>query len=336
MMSERPQISILLPVHDAAATLPACLASIARQTLSAWECVIVDDGSTDGSRALAGDAARRDPRVRVVPIPHVGLVAALNEGLHHCRAPLVARMDGDDVMHRERLAAQLQAIEADAGLSAIGCHVRFFPRRELGTGMREYETWLNGLRSAADVTRDAFVECPIAHPSLIMRREMAALGYAQHDWPEDYDLMLRALAAGLRIGILPRRLLSWRRRPDSLCRSDGRYAVDRFTACKAHYLARGFLARDGEYILWGYGGTGRSLSKALARLGKRPMQIIDVKPTRLGNRIAGVPVVPPEHLRDLARRPIVVSVARPGPRREIRAALASMGFTEQRDFLCAA
>src|SRR6186997_1314612 len=83
--ADYPQVSILLPVWNAAETLGACLSSITRQTLTSWECVIVDDGSTDGSAAMAAETARRDGRFRLRSIPHAGLIAALNEGLRHCR-----------------------------------------------------------------------------------------------------------------------------------------------------------------------------------------------------------------------------------------------------------
>lgn len=329
-------MSILLPAHNAAGTIEACLTSIARQTLTAWECVIVDDGSTDGTRAAACAFARRDPRVRVISIPHSGLVAALDEGLRACRAPLVARMDADDLMHRHRLEAQAGALEADPSLAAVGSHVRFIPRAPMSPRLREYETWLNGLRSADDVRRDAFVECPIAHPTLMMRRTMGTLGYRDCGWPEDYDLVLRALEAGLRISVVARRLHVWRDRPARLSRTDPRYALPQFTACKAHFLSAGFLAHAREYILWGYGGTGRALRRALADRGRQPSHIVEVKPSRLGERIHGAPVVPPERLPGLPRAPIVVSVAREGPRAVIRAALASMGFVERRDYVCAA
>jgi hypothetical protein len=202
--------------------------------------------------------------------------------------------------------------------------------------LREYERWLNSLHSPEDVARDAFVECPVAHPSLMMRRRMADLGYADRGWPEDYDLVLRALGAGMRIGVVPRRLLAWRDRHDSLSRTDERYGLDRFTACKAHHLAVGFLARSGTYVLCGYGATGKSLRRALAALGKHPSHIVEVKPTRLGKRIHGAPVIPHGDLPGVSRRPIIVSVARAGPRAEARASLAAMGFVEGRDFLCAA
>jgi glycosyltransferase involved in cell wall biosynthesis len=330
------RVSVLLPARNAEPTLEACLASISRQTDARWECLIVDDGSTDRTLAIARDAASRDARFRVITTPHQGIIAALNAGLGRCRAPLIARMDADDLMRRDRLARQADLLDRDPDVSAVGCHVRIFPRRSMAPRLREYERWLNSLRCPEDVARDAFVECPVAHPSLMMRRQMADLGYGDSGWPEDYDLILRALGAGMRVGVVPERLLAWRKRIDSLSRTDERYDLSRFTACKAHYLASGFLSRSGSYVLCGYGATGRSLRRALAALGKHPSHIVEVKPTRLGKRIHGAPVIPHGDLPGLAGRPIVVSVAREGPRADARAALASNGFVDGRDFVCAA
>ena len=332
-----PRVSVLLPARDAEATLGACLRSLQRQTLRNWECVLVEDGSRDGTGALAQAMARRDPRIRVLPTRGLGIVGALRAGLRDCRAPLVARMDADDWMHRERLAAQCGALEAEPDLAAVGCHVRLFPRTGLGEGARAYERWLNAVDSAAAVRREAFVECPIAHPSLLIQRPLlVTYGYQDVAWAEDYDLVLRLLADGRRLGVVPRRLLGWRQAGARLSRSDPRYGLDRFAACKAHHLARGFLANAPDYTLWGYGDTGRTLRKALAEHGKRPAHIVELHPGRLGQTIHGAPVVAPDALPSLPRRPLVVSVAGAGPRGKIRAALAAMGFEEERDFIVAA
>jgi glycosyltransferase involved in cell wall biosynthesis len=330
------RVSVLLPAYNAESTLRSCLASVARQTEPRWECVVVDDGSTDGTAAIALDAARTDARFQVIHTPHRGIVAALNEGLARCRAPLIARMDADDLTRRDRLALQADALAGDASLSAVGSHVRIFPRGSMAPRLREYEGWLNSLRSPDDIARDAFVECPIAHPSLMMRRGMADLRYADTGWPEDYDLVLRALGAGMRVGIVTKRLLAWRDRRDSLSRTHGRYELSRFTACKAHHLAAGFLSRGDAYVLCGYGATGKALRRALAALGRHPSHIVEVKPARLGKRIHGAPVIPHGDLPRVAGHPIVVSVARAGPRAEARASLTAMGFVEGRDFVCAA
>ena len=333
----RPEVSILLPACDAEATLAPCLRSVLRQREPRFECVLVDDGSEDGTRDCARRFGARDPRIRVIATAHHGLVAALNTGLAHCRAPLVARMDADDLMHRDRLAAQLAALRADPCLVAVGCHVRLFPRAGLTEGLRAYERWLNAIDSAERVRAEAFVECPLAHPGLMVRTHvLRALGYRDAGWPEDYDLVLRLLAAGAAIGVVPRRLVAWRDRPRRLWRTDPRYAVDRFTSCKAAFLAQGFLAHTRTYVLWGYGATARALRSALLVHDKRPSHVVEVHPGRVGNTIHGARVISVADLQARPRRPIVASVAGEEARREIRAALGAIGFREMRDYVCAA
>jgi glycosyltransferase involved in cell wall biosynthesis len=335
-----PAVSILMPVRNAERTLPACLESIRRQRGPSWECVAVDDGSSDASAACLARAAALDARFRVLSQPPSGIVAALSLGLAACRGAYVARMDADDLMRSQRLEQQARALDADPSLAGVGCHVRLIPRARESSGRREYERWLNSLASASDVARDAFVECPLAHPSLMLRRPLLeGYGYRDLGWPEDYDLVLRLLAGGHRLGVVPARLLCWRDGAGRLSRTSECYRIERFTACKAHFLAHGLLARGDEYVLWGYGDTGRALARALAPHGKRPRAIIEVHPGRLGQRILGAPVLAPGELPLLMRErrsPIVASVARPGPRSQVRAALDGFGFVELVDYVCAA
>ena len=324
-------------MHDAESTLGACLRSVQRQDFRDWECVLIDDGSRDSSSIIAGDAARRDPRLRVLTTPHGGLVEALNLGLEQCRGRLVARMDADDLMHRRRLAEQVDLLDSHPEWVGLGCHVRTFPRNGLGEGNLAYESWVNSIRSSADVEREAFIECPLVHPTWMLRREtLARHPYQDRGWPEDYDLVLRLITAGREVGVLPRRRLAWRHTADRLSRRSPVYGQDRFTACKAHYLARSHLARTEQYILWGYGGTGRALCRALQQHGKHPSHIVELHTGRIGNRIQGAQVIPREQLGSVPRLPVVVSVAGAGPRAEIRHALAGMGFVETRDYVCAA
>ena len=333
----QPLVSILLPAWQAAATLPACLHSIARQTEARWECVLVDDGSTDDTAAIAATAMRHDPRVRVITTPHQGVIRAAQTGLAACRGRWVARMDADDLMHRDRLRAQLAALTTDRTLTGVGTHVRIFPRAGMRDGLREYEQWLRSIVSPTQIRTDAFVESPLVHPTLMIdRHRLTALGYRAVTWPEDYDLMLRLLAAGDAIGVVPRRLLCWRDGPARLTRTHPRYHRDQIIACKAAFLAAGFLADSGRYILWGYGDTARALRTALGVHDKWPAYIVELHPGRLGNTIHGAPVVPYQQLPHLPRLPLVASVAGAVPRTRIRMALHAMAFVELRDFVCAA
>lgn len=335
-----PRVSILLPVWNAGKTLATALRSLERQRETDWECVLVDDGSSDDSLALAEGIAARDPRIRLVPRRHEGLVATLNAGAGLCRAPLVARMDADDWMHRDRLALQCELLDREPDLDAVGSFVRSFPRASLQAGSRRYEAWLHSLTSPFALWRDRFVECPIAHPTLMIRRErLQALTYRDCDWPEDYDLLLRLLAPGPRVGVVPRRLLGWRHGEDRTSRRDPRYALDRFTACRAYYLSRDFLSASRDYVLWGHGPTGRALRRELESLGHRPAAIVEVHPRRLGQTIHGAPVVSPDALAArpaLRHLPLITSVAGAAPRAQIRAALTSLGYRDGKDFVCAA
>jgi glycosyltransferase involved in cell wall biosynthesis len=335
--SATPAVSVLLPVWNAAATLRAALLSVARQSLHDFECVIVDDGSEDASRDVAASFALADGRFRVLSQPHAGIVAALNAGLDLCRGRYVARMDADDLMHRERLRLQMDALQSDPDLAGVGCHVRFFPRRDLTDGLVTYEKWLNGLRTPEAVLRDRFIECPLAHPTWTIRREvLASAGYRDDGFPEDYDALLRITAKGTRLGVVARPLLLWRDGPARLSRIGAAYGADRFTACKAHHLAQSFLGESSEYVLWGYGDTGRVLARALAARGRRPTHIIELHPGRIGQRIFGAHVIGVEQLATVKGRKIVVSVAGPQARGEIRERLAATGFVELVEFVCAA
>jgi cellulose synthase/poly-beta-1,6-N-acetylglucosamine synthase-like glycosyltransferase len=324
-------------MRNAAATLTACLRSILRQSESDWQCIIVDDGSQDDSVNRARCFAELDPRFRLIETAPHGLVEALNTGWPYCSGPFIARMDADDIMHRHRLAMQVYLLEANPSLAAVGCHVRLFPRRRLRDGRLAYERWLNRITSAHRIREDAFIECPIAHPTLMIRRDVLSIfGYRDCGWPEDYDLILRLLTCGHTIDMVPKRLLSWRDHPTRLSRTSQVYSIAQFTACKAAFLATSFLAATNTYILWGYGGTGKALRRALAKHGKHPAYIVELHPRRLGRTVHRAPVIPPEALLRTPRHPVVVSVAGERARGEIRAAMQAMEFQELRDFVCAA
>ena len=342
MPSSAPRVSVLLPVWNAAPFLSPCLESIARQTEPDFECVVIDDGSTDDSLEQARRFAAQDDRFRVFAEPHEGLVPSLQKGAERCRAALIARMDADDWMRRDRLTRQADLLDACPDLEAVGSFVRLFPRAGLRDGRRRYENWLLRMSDPETIYKERFIECPVAHPTLMVRRDrLLDLSYQDRGWPEDYDLILRLLARGPVVGMVPRRLVGWRDHPRRLSRQGEAYAQPAFTACRSWHLSQQILApkgRDvpGDYILWGHGRTGRALRKALAALGHTAHTIVEVHPRRIGQNIGGAPVIAAEALPSVPRRPILVSVAGESPRQEIREALCALSFEEGTDFFFAA
>lgn len=331
-----------MPCRDAAATLEEALGSILSQTFGDFEVVAVDDGSQDETPRLLQAWAQRDPRVRPLLRPRRGIVAALSEGLAACRAPLIARMDADDRVHPERLARQVAFLEAHPEVAVVGCLVQAFPPETVREGFRIYLEWQNGLVTPEDIAREMFIESPLAHPSVIMRRDWLARvgGYQDHGWPEDYDLFLRLHLAGARFAKVPQVLLWWRERPDRLTRTDSRYSVENFLRAKAHYLARGPLTDRDAVLVWGAGQMGRRLSKHLLRQGVPLAAFVDIDPAKIGRTRRGRPIIPPADLPAWWRRyrkpAVLAAVGSRGARALIREQLTAMGLVEGQDWLAVA
>ena len=332
-----PTVSVLLPYRDAEATLGACLDSIADQSLDAWELVAVDDHSQDGSADLVARRADADSRIRPMSNPGRGLVDALNAGLAAARSDLVARMDADDLMDPRRLALQTEALIADPELAVLGTRVRLFPEHLVQAGYREYVRWQNACLTPRDMADEMFVESPLAHPSVCFRRSVvvAAGGYLDGDFPEDYELWLRLRSLGLRIAKLPEVLVHWREGDGRLSRVDPRYAREAFDAVRARYLADDLAGRlDGrDLAIWGAGRKTRRRCRHLLARGYAPVAWVDIDPRKIGNRLGGVPVVDPDWL-DRRPRPFVLCyVTNHGARDDIAGALGDLGYGRGRDYL---
>ncbi|HBG06961.1 MAG: glycosyl transferase [Geobacteraceae bacterium GWC2_58_44] len=332
-----PAVSILMPVRNEARFLPAALRSLAAQTLKDWELVAVDDGSTDDTPRILARAADADPRIRVLTRPGQGLVPALNAGLASCRAPLIARMDGDDIAHPQRVAQQAAFLAQHGTVGLVACSFRHFPRQQVGMGMAGYEQWQNRLLSHEAISADLFVESPFVHPSTMFRRQAveAVAGYRDMGWAEDYDLWLRLAAAGTRFARLPGTLFFWRERPDRATRTSAAYSREQFRLCKLHHLMNGFLKGEHEVILAGAGLEGRAWYRILRDAGVRVSCWVDIDPRKIGRDLHGAPVLATDQVRCSGVKMLMTVGAR-GARSVVRQSALRAGFIEGASAICVA
>jgi glycosyltransferase involved in cell wall biosynthesis len=332
----KPSVSILLPVRNEEKFLPQALDSIFRQTMQAWELVVVDDGSTDGTSAILDHFSSRDQRVRVLRPEKRGLVPALNAGLDACRAQLVARMDGDDISHPARLQIQTAFLDAHPDVGLVACSFRHFPRHRLKSGMLNYEGWQNGLVTHEAILRDLFVESPFVHPSVMFRKDtvLTVGGYIDSGWAEDYDLWLRLASAGTRFARLTHQLFFWRERPERATRTLCQYTVEAFRACKVHHLKKGFLKNANEVVLAGAGREGRAWSRSLGKVGIRVACWADIDPRKIGRSLHGAPVISHDEVTAGNGMTVLATVGTRGAREEMRKWAVRAGFMEGKDFLC--
>ena len=196
-----PAVSVLMSVRNGEPWVRPAVLSVLAQTASDLELIVIDDGSTDATADLL--AALREPRLRVERQEPVGLTRSLNRALALARAPLLARLDADDVALPERLARQRAFLDEhlDVGLLGTGAREVDPSGREVGIVSPPAED--------ADIRRALIRANPFVHSSVMMRRSVLervggydeALAVAQ-----DYDLWMR-MSRITRLGNLPNPLV---------------------------------------------------------------------------------------------------------------------------------
>ena len=192
-MSE-PSVDVVIPVYNGASTVESAVASIQEQTVRDIRILVVNDGSTDGSRAILERMAAADPRVVLLNRENGGIVDALNAGLAACTAELVARHDADDLALPDRFARQIAWFRDHPRCSAVSGAVIHIDvnGRELGPKVALDSPDL------ADPLLYPQKEPYLVHPFLMMRRAavMAAGGYRHVFHAEDTDLYWRLQETG--------------------------------------------------------------------------------------------------------------------------------------------
>ena len=337
-----PKVSVVMPCRNALGTIDEAVQSILAQEMEDLELIVVDDGSTDQTAARLVRWGQLDPRVVVLRNAASGIIPALNVGIEAAKAPMIGRMDADDIALPDRLAKQVAWLDEHPEVALVGCLVRAFPDEAVGEGFRAYVSWLNSLITAEDIAREIFVESPLAHPSVVIRSQWLDRmgGYQDFGWPEDYDLWLRMHVGGAFFGKVPEHLLLWREHSRRATRTDSRYSVENFLRAKARYLTLGPLKDREDVIVWGAGQMGRRLSKHLLKEGVQLLAFVDIDPKKIGREKRGRPIIAPEDLMSCwsqARRPaLIVAVGSRGARQLIRARLQAMGLQETVDWWAAA
>lgn len=206
-MIDSPAVSVLLPIHNGIAHLRPAVDSILAQTFRDFEFIIIDDGSTDATPQALREYAKADSRIRLVSRLNKGLTVTLNEGIALARAPLLARMDADDIALPNRFKKQTEYLQQHPGCVLVGSAVLVIdpnglPIRQLATEQTHDQI------DHAHLNRG----WPVVHPAVMMRTAAVRQvgGYRDHyDTLEDLDLFLRLAEIG-KLANLPDVLLKYR------------------------------------------------------------------------------------------------------------------------------
>lgn len=240
------KVSVLLSVYNGERYLAAALDSILSQSLTDWEFVIVDDGSTDGSADIIREYSRGDRRiVHLESVGNQGLIRALNRGIAACSGEYLARQDADDVSEPARLEVQAAFLSAHPGHVLVGS--RFDEIDEEGRVLGAQRVPF--FQTDSEIQRHKYRKNPFAHSSVMIRKEVviAVGGYREQSrHAEDYDLWLRILKRGKGHN-LPDVLLHRRITPGMITLTRKRELLATVLKTKVHYI-REFGAADFFYL----------------------------------------------------------------------------------------
>jgi glycosyltransferase involved in cell wall biosynthesis len=203
-----------MPVRDGERWLGDAIASLGAQSFADFELLIINDGSTDMTGQIAGEAAQRDPRIRIIALPPSGVVAALNRGLDDARGKYIARLDADDRAQPSRLGRQVDFLSAEPRIGLVGSWADIIDAGGRTIGRLQPEA------APAALARVLAQHNPILHSSVMWRTDLsAAVGRyrAAFEAAEDYDLWLR-MSERILIANIPDCLLQYRRHAGAVSR----------------------------------------------------------------------------------------------------------------------
>lgn len=209
-----PLVSVAMTAYNAGRHIDAAIASVAAQTFTDFELLVVDDRSTDNTRQIAADWAQRDARVKLLDCPDKGRVPALNRCLTAAGGAWFAVLDADDVAYPNKFAAQLAYLAAHPDVGVLGSDNRIID----GAGQPLARPPINRPQSHADLTADMEAGIMLLHSTMIARTDiMRAIGgyRAPFRYSQDYDLYLR-LAMVTQMVNLPDQLVDYRVYPEQV------------------------------------------------------------------------------------------------------------------------
>ncbi len=282
---ETPQISIILPFFNAEKTLARALDSLSKQTFLDFECIMVDNNSSDGSRDIARQYMNEDGRFRLMDEPAQGVTFAHNTGMTNANGRYIARMDADDWMFPNRLEKQYDCLEKNPEIDVVAGLAEYIPHKAETEGFQRYVSWSNSILETRDIFLKQFIESPVINPTAMWHRKISDKygSYRHGSFPEDYELWLRWLSNGVKIYKLPIPVIKWYDSEKRLTRTDPRYSDHAFFDIKTRYLAQWLKNNNPKHpyvTVWGASKISRNRARMLEENGIHIQSFIDLSTKR--------------------------------------------------------
>lgn len=279
------KISVILPFFNAEETLEKSLNSILQQSFTDFECIMVNNNSSDNSVKIAEKFQINDKRFKLINENRQGVAFASVSGSKSAISGLIARMDADDISFPERLELQYNYMNAHPDTDAVFGKAIFGGDETKASGLKRYVDWNNSITSSEIIRLRRFIESPVINPAGMWRKnsEIKSGGYKSGNFPEDYEKWMRWMDKGLKIDKLDNYVIKWNDSPGRLTRNDKKYSTDAFYEIKSKYLAKELSkinSHHPEIIVWGASRIMRRRAENLLKYGIKIKAWIDISEKR--------------------------------------------------------
>lgn len=259
-----PEISILMPVHNAEKYLVFCLESVVRQTFEDWELIVVDDFSTDNSKIILRNFAEKNSRIKTYENKSKGIIPALALAFENSSGQYITRMDADDIMPPNKLEYLHKIVCQGENIVATGT-VRYFSDNTLSDGYLRYQNWLNDVLATGEFEKNIYRECVVASPNWMVHRSCFEknIQFRNLSYPEDYDLVFQWYKKGYEIIGTNTLTHLWREHGDRTSRNSEIYQQESFFRLKTKYFIQIELKSNNKIQLIGAGKKGKLVAQIL-------------------------------------------------------------------------
>lgn len=252
------KISVIFPVYNGEEYIRESLESVLNQTYENFEVLcIYDDGTKDNAPNILKEIANNDKRVKVIDLKEKrGLLQALNHGISISSGKYIARADSDDICMTDRFAEQIKYFQENSCVDILGTHIDIIG--DVDDLIKEKIK--NSFNCELDISRnkiDVLDRTIIAHPTVMMKKNIfnKLKGYnEQYKEAEDYELWIRAVANGFKIGNVDKELVKYRVYSNSKS-AKASNMKDYVMQAKLYYLTS--TKKISRCCIWGASGGGK-------------------------------------------------------------------------------
>ena len=219
-----PQVSIIIPAYNQEKFISECLDSIIRHTVSGWECIVVNDGSTDRTKNIVLAYIQKDPRIRMIEQPNKGLSAARNAGLCEAKGDYIQFLDSDDAIKAHKLKLQLDSLPR-TGIPALS-YTDYYYSTENDLTVQSPQTYITAKFASMNYLHDLIsnwenkmsipFHCFMFDASLFKKHNIAFDEQLPNH--EDWDCLMNIFRLNPEVFYVNQKLAIYRRHESSMAR----------------------------------------------------------------------------------------------------------------------